>query len=73
MTWADLIIIFVAVSLITVMRYLDTMPGYSCPNHCSVDHIHWIGIDDPIPTDESVLLECSVKPGTYHEIKSIAY
>ena len=63
MTWADLIIIFVAVSLITVMRHLDTMPGYSCPSHCAVDHIHF-GIGYPIQTDESVLLECSVKPST---------
>jgi hypothetical protein len=41
MTWEDLIIIFVTVSLITAMRYLDTMPGYSCPQYCGVDHEHW--------------------------------
>ena len=41
MLWDHLIIIIVTVSLITVMRYLDTMPGYSCPQHCMVDHKHW--------------------------------
>ena len=41
MTWEDLIIILVAVSLITVMRYLDTMPGYSCPKYCGVNHNHY--------------------------------
>ena len=41
MLWDHLIIIFVTVSLITVMRYLDTMPGYSCPKCCMVDHKHW--------------------------------
>jgi len=53
MTWADLIIILVAVSLITVMKHLDTMPGYACPEYCATDHIHF-GIDDPVPTNESV-------------------
>ena len=41
MTWADLIIISVTVSLIMVMKYLDTMPGYSCPKYCSTDHKHY--------------------------------
>ena len=41
MRWADLIIILVAVSLITVMRHLETMPGYSCPKHCGIYHEHW--------------------------------
>ena len=41
MLWQDLIIIFVTVSLITVMRHLDTMPGYSCPKYCGVVHKHW--------------------------------
>ena len=41
MLWDHLIIIFVTVSLITAMRYLDTMPGYSCPQYCGVDHKHW--------------------------------
>ena len=41
MLWDHLIIIFVTVSLITAMRYLDTMPGYSCPEHCEVVHKHW--------------------------------
>jgi len=41
MTWADLIIISVTVSLIMVMKYLDTMPGYICPEYCGVDHMHY--------------------------------
>ena len=41
MLWDHLIIIFVTVSLITAMRYLDTMPGYSCPQYCGVEHKHW--------------------------------
>lgn len=41
MTWADLIIISVAVSLITVMKHLDTMPGYTCPQYCATDHEHF--------------------------------
>ena len=41
MLWQDLIIIFVTVSLIMVMKHLDTMPGYSCPKHCAVQHKHW--------------------------------
>ena len=55
MTWEDLIIILVAVSLITVMRYLDTMPGYTCPPYCATDHKHfWISDRD---SDQSVGLE----------------
>ena len=53
MTWADLIIISVAVSLIMVMKHLETMPGYACPPYCETDHTHF-GIDDPIPTEQSV-------------------
>ena len=41
MLWEHLIIIFATVSLIMAMRYLDTMPGYSCPKYCMVDHKHW--------------------------------
>ena len=41
MLWQDLIIIFVTVSLIMVMKHLDTMPGYSCPKYCKVVHEHW--------------------------------
>ena len=41
MTWADLIIILVAVSLGMAMKHLDTMPGYSCPEYCGVQHEHW--------------------------------
>ena len=63
MTWEDLIIILIAASLIMVLNYLDTMPGYTCPEHCNVDHKHF-WIKDPIPTSESVLLESSIKSGT---------
>ena len=41
MLWDHLIIIFVTVSLIMVMKHLDTMPGYSCPKYCGVQHKHW--------------------------------
>ena len=41
MLWDHLIIIFVTVSLVMAMKYLDTMPGYSCPQYCGVDHKHW--------------------------------
>jgi len=51
MLWDHLIIIFVTVSLITVMRYLDTMPGYSCPKYCGVYHEHW---DLQSDSDQSV-------------------
>tara|TARA_Y100000310_G_C20571306_1_gene758184 strand:+ start:689 stop:889 length:201 start_codon:yes stop_codon:yes gene_type:complete len=50
MTWADLIIIFVTVNLIMVMNYLDTMPGYSCPEYCMVDHEHWDCQSDSDPS-----------------------
>ena len=54
MLWDHLIIIFVTVSLITAMRYLDTMPGYSCPKHCLVDHKHWDWqSDSDQPVDEN--------------------
>ena len=60
MTWGDLIIISVAVSLIMVMKHLETMPGYTCPQYCGTDHTHfWIG--EPIPTDQSVKKLSSVK------------
>ena len=36
-----IIIIFVAVSFILYMRYLDTMPGYYCPPYCAIDHEHY--------------------------------
>ena len=55
MVWADLIIIFVAVSLGMAMSYLDTMPGYSCPKYCQVDHQHWdwpSNLEQPI--DENI-------------------
>ena len=26
-----------------VMKWLDTMPGYSCPKYCGVDHKCYIG------------------------------
>jgi hypothetical protein len=41
MLWQDLIIIFITVSLTMVMKHLDTMPGYSCPKYCGVQHEHW--------------------------------
>ena len=41
MTWANLIIILYTVSLTMVMKHLDTMPGYSCPKYCGVDHMHY--------------------------------
>ena len=63
MTWADLIIILVAVSLITVMKHLETMPGYSCPQYCATDHDHF-WIDDPIPTEQSVKMVSSIKSGS---------
>ena len=61
--WEHLIIIFVTVSLGMVMRHLDTMPGYSCPKYCGVDHDHF-RIDNPIPTDESVKRLSEVKSGS---------
>jgi hypothetical protein len=72
MTWEDLIIISVAVSLITVMRYLDTMPGYTCPQYCEIDHKHF-WIDHPVPTHQSEFLAKSIKPGTYAIKKNIVY
>ena len=64
MTWEDLIIILVAVSLITVMRYLDTMPGYTCPAYCATAHKHfWIINPD---SDQPVgILQKPVKSSTY--------
>jgi hypothetical protein len=44
MTWADLIIILVATSLGMVMKHLDTMPGYSCPEYCGVRHDHFLDL-----------------------------
>ena len=41
MLWDHLIIILFTVSLTMVMKYLDTMPGYSCPEYCGVQHEHW--------------------------------
>ena len=41
MTWENLIIISVTVGLIMVLKYLDTMPGYSCPKYCGADHEHY--------------------------------
>ena len=51
MTWENLIIILYTVSLIMVMKHLDTMPGYSCPKYCGVDHKHW---DLQSDSDQSV-------------------
>ena len=50
MTWEDLIIILYTVSLTMVMRYLDTMPGYSCPQYCGTDHKHWDSQSDSDPS-----------------------
>ena len=41
MLWDHLIIILFTVSLTMVMKHLDTMPGYSCPEYCGVQHEHW--------------------------------
>ena len=57
MIWEHLIIIFATVSLIMVMKHLDTMPGYSCPEHCMVDHKHWdyqSDFDQPIDENAKV-------------------
>ena len=64
MTWEDLIIILVAVSLITVMKHLEAMPGYTCPQYCATDHKHfWISNRD---SDQTVgLSKKSIKPGSY--------
>lgn len=56
MSWADLIIISVTVSLIMVMKYLDTMPGYSCPKYCGVEHKHFpldLQSDSDQPVEEN--------------------
>ncbi len=64
MAWEDLIIILVAVSLITVMRYLETMPGYTCPQYCAINHEHFWMINRD--SDHLVGLEQkSIKPGSY--------
>ena len=62
MTWADLIIILYTVSLTMVMKHLDTMPGYSCPKYCGVDHKHWdwpSDLDEPI--DENVKVNKNIE------------
>ena len=57
MLWEHLIIIFATVSLITAMRYLDTMPGYSCPKYCMVDHKYWdLQSDSDPPVGKNVKL-----------------
>jgi len=50
MLWDHLIIIFATVSLIMAMKYLDTMPGYSCPQYCGVQHKHWDYQSDSDPS-----------------------
>ena len=73
MTWADLIIILFTVSLTMVMNHLDTMPGYSCPKHCGVDHKHF-PLD--VQSDWDPLLAenvSEVKTGTYACKKRFAY
>ena len=52
MTWADLIIILYTVSLTMVMKHLDTIPGYSCPKYCGVDHKHYPLDEETEPLDE---------------------
>ena len=59
MTWADLIIIFVAASLRMAMNYLDTMPGYSCPIHCGVQHKHYFVLD--LQSDPILIMEENTK------------
>ena len=58
MGWGDLIIIFVTVRLITAMRYLDTMPGYSCPKYCTTDHIHYLDLQSGL--DEEIMENAKV-------------
>jgi hypothetical protein len=41
MTWEDLIIILLATILGLTLEYLDTSPGYACPEYCQVDHAHF--------------------------------
>tara|TARA_Y100001963_G_scaffold78973_1_gene109623 strand:- start:2209 stop:2415 length:207 start_codon:yes stop_codon:yes gene_type:complete len=41
MTWDNLIITLFTVSLVMVLKHLDTMPGYSCPEYCGADHQHY--------------------------------
>jgi len=67
MTWADLIIILVAVSLITVMKHLDTMPGYSCPQYCATDHEHF-PLD--LQSDPKENLDENVKSNKIKELAS---
>ena len=50
MIWEHLIIILFTVSLTMVMKHLDTMPGYSCPEYCGVQHEHWDHQSDSDPS-----------------------
>jgi hypothetical protein len=52
MTWADLITILFTVSLTMVMKHLDTMPGYSCPKYCDIDHVHYPLNEEIEPLDK---------------------
>ena len=73
MIWQDLIIIFVAASLCMVSKHLETMPGYSCPKYCSIDHKHY-PLD--LQSDLDLLLAenvSAVKTGTYACKKRFAY
>ena len=56
MLWEDLIIILFSVSLRMTMSYLDTMPGYSCPKYCGVNHNHYpldLQSDSDQPVEEN--------------------
>lgn len=62
MIWEHLIIIFATVSLIMVMKHLDTMPGYSCPKYCTVDHEHWDCQSDSDPSvDENAKVNKNIE------------
>ena len=57
MLWDHLITILFTLSLTMVMKHLDTMPGYSCPKYCGVQHKHWDLESDSDPSvgkDEKV-------------------
>ena len=58
MTWENLIIISVTVGLIMVLKYLDTMPGYSCPKYCTTDHIHYLDLQSGL--DEEIMENAKV-------------
>ena len=66
---SNILTIVFAVIINTVIEYLETMPGYSCPSYCEVDHEHYKEIDEEFEYIETIELLRDDSTSTYRLVQ----